>query len=195
MSTRLRNLMLLAAAAMAALTLAACGNAHTRVTTGTYAAEEGKGAPYLDAGPLVYEVQVSRELNAYDVEDGQYLSGLTAEQKKLEPGQAWFGVFVQVFNNHQDRLPAATQFTVTDTQGNTYTPIAASAVNPFVYRGGTVPGHGRLPQPNTIAAAGPTQGALLLFKIQIASLENRPLTFRVVDPTDAAQTASAELDV
>jgi len=185
----------LAAAGVAALSLAACGNAHTRVTTGKYAAEEGKGAPYLDVGPLVYEVQVSRELNAYDLEDSQYLSGLTAEQRKLEPGQAWFGVFVQVYNNHQERLPATTLFTVSDTQGNTYTPIKASAVNPFIYRGGTVPGHGRLPEPNTIASAGPTQGALLLFKIQIASIENRPLTFRVVDPTDAAQTASAELDV
>ena len=63
------------------------------------------------------------------------------------------------------------------------------------HRGGTVPGHGRLPQLDTIAAAGPTQGALLLFKIQTVSLDNRPLTFHVVDPTDAAQTASAELDV
>ena len=75
------------------------------------------------------------------------------------------------------------------------TPIIAGAANPYTYRGGTVPGHGRVPQLDTIAAAGPTQGALLLFKIQTVSLDNRPLTFHVVDPTDAAQTASAELDV
>ncbi|HEY2181821.1 MAG TPA: hypothetical protein VGH09_09145 [Solirubrobacteraceae bacterium] len=195
MSTRLRKLTLLAAAVLVALTLAACGDSHTRVTTGTYAGESGKNAPYLNVGPLVYQVQVSRELNPYDPGDGPYLSGLTAEQKKLEPGQEWFGVFVQVYNNHTERLPAATQFTVTDTQGNTYTPIMASAVNPFSYRGGTVPGNGRVPQPDTIAAQGPTQGALLLFKIRTVSLDNRPLTFHVVDPNDAAQTASAELDV
>ena len=195
MATRLRKLTLLAAAVVAVLTLAACGNADTRVTTGTYAGESGKNAPYLDVGPLVYEVQLSRELNPYDTEDASYLSGLTAGQRKLEPGQEWFGVFIQVYNDHQDRLPAATQYTVTDTQGNAYTPIVASAVNPFIYRGGTVPGHGRLPQPNTIAANGPTQGELLLFKIQTVSLDNRPLTFHVVDPADAAQTASAELDV
>jgi hypothetical protein len=195
MATRLRKLTLLAAAVLAALTLAACGDAHPRVTTGTYAGESGKNAPYLNVGPLVYEVQLSRELNPYDREDGPYLAGLTAVQKKLEPGQEWFGVFVQVFNNHTERLPAATQFTVTDTQGNTYTPVMAGGVNPYTYRGGTVPGNGRLPQPDTIASDGPTQGALLLFKIQIVSLDNRPLTFHVVDPTDAAQTASAELDV
>jgi hypothetical protein len=195
MSTRLRKLTPLATAVLAALTLAACGDSHTKVTTGTYAGESGKNAPYLNVGPLVYEVQVSRELSPYDTEDESYLAGLTAEQKKLEPGQEWFGVFVQVYNNHTQRLPAATQFTVTDTQGNTFTPIVAGAANPFTYRGGTVPGHGRLPQLDTIAAAGPTQGALLLFKIPTASLDNRPWTFRVVDPTDAAQTASAELDV
>jgi hypothetical protein len=195
MSTRLRKLTLLAPAVLAALTLAACGGSHARVTSGTYAGEGGKNAPYLNVGPLVYQVQLSRLLNPYDPEDESYLTGLTAEQKKLEAGQEWFAVFLQVYNNHQDRLPAATQFTVSDTQGNTVTPIIPSAVNPFAYRGGTVPGHGRVPQPNTIAADGPTQGELLLFKLPIASLDNRPISFRVVDPADAAQTASAELDV
>src|SRR6476646_6126582 len=127
MSTRLRKLMPLAAAALAALTLAACGDSHTKVTTGTYAGESGKNAPYLNVGPLVYQVQLSRQLNPYDPEDAQYLSGLTAEQRKLEPGQEWFGVFIQVYNNHQDRVPAATRYTVTDTQGNAFTPIMASA--------------------------------------------------------------------
>ena len=48
---------------------------------------------------------------------------------------------------------------------------------------------------DSIAAAGPTQGALLLYKIQITSIDNRPLKVRIVDPSDASQTASAELDV
>jgi len=49
--------------------------------------------------------------------------------------------------------------------------------------------------PDSVAAAGTTQGALLLYKIQIVSLDNRPLKLTIVDPTDASQTASAELDV
>ncbi|HEX8714843.1 MAG TPA: hypothetical protein VF706_04665 [Solirubrobacteraceae bacterium] len=195
MSTRLRKLSLIALAVLAATALAACGDSHTKVTTGTYAGESGKNAPYLDVGPLVYEVQLSRELNPYGTEDSQYLQGLSPEQRKLEAGQEWFGVFVQVYNNHSERLPAASEFTITDTQGNAYTPIVPGAVNQFAYRGGTVPGNGRVPELDTIAADGPTQGALLLFKIQTVSLDNRPLTFKIVDPTDAAQTASAELDV
>ncbi len=195
MITRLRKLTPLALVVLAAIALGACGDSHTKVTTGTYAGESGKNAPYLDVGPLVYEVQLSRELNPYDREDAQYLQGLTPEQQKLEPGQEWFGVFIQVYNNGQQRQPVATDYTITDTQENTYTPIIPASTNHFAFRGGTVPGHGRLPELDTIPAEGPTQGALLLFKIQIVSLDNRPLTFKIVDPTDAAQTASAELDV
>lgn len=195
MNTRLRKLTLLALAVLAATALAACGDSHTKVTTGTYAGESGKNAPYLDVGPLVYEVQLSRELNPYDPEDEQYLQGLTREQKKLEPGQEWFGVFLQVYNNHSQPQSSASDFTIADTQNNVYTPIVPGSVNQFAYHAGAVPGNGRVPELDTTAANGPTQGALLLFKIQIVSLDNRPLTFKIVDPTDASQTASAELDV
>ena len=57
------------------------------------------------------------------------------------------------------------------------------------------PGKSQLPLPDSIAAVGPTQGALLLYKIPIVSLDNRPLELKIVDPLNAAQTASAELDV
>ena len=36
---------------------------------------------------------------------------------------------------------------------------------------------------------------LLLYKIQIVSLDNRPLELKIVDPRNPSQTASAELDV
>ena len=85
--------------------------------------------------------------------------------------------------------------TISDTQGNSYLPIVPGTANQFAYRGGSVPAKGRLPVLDSIAANGTTQGALLLFKIQIVSLDNRPLTLKIVDPDDAAQTASAELDV
>ncbi len=52
-----------------------------------------------------------------------------------------------------------------------------------------------LPAPDTIAAYGPTQGALLLYKIQVVSLDNRPLELKIVEPVQPAETASAELDV
>jgi hypothetical protein len=195
MSSRLRTLPLLALVLLAAVALGACGDSHTRVSGGTYAGESGANAPYLDVGPLVYQVQLSRQLSVFDTEDSAYLAGLSAAQRALTRGQEWFGVFLQVYNNTSQALPAATNITVTDTQGNVYTPVVANETNQFVYRGGEVPAQGRLPIPDTIAAAGPTQGALLLYKIQIVSLDNRPLKVKIIDPTDASQTASAELDV
>jgi hypothetical protein len=187
--------MLLALAVLALTALGACGDSHSKVTGGTYAGESGANAPYLDVGPLVYEVQLSRQLSPFDIEDSAYLGGLSAAQRALTPGQEWFAVFLQVFNHTSQALPAASSVTITDTQGNTYTPIVPDQTNQFAYRAGTVPGQGGLPIPDSIATAGPTQGALLLYKIQIVSLDNRPLKVTIVDPADASQTASAELDV
>ena len=165
------------------------------MTTGTYAGESGANAPYLDVGPLVYEVQLSRQLSPFDTEDASYLQGLSPAERKLAPGQEWFGVFVQVYNNNTSQaLPAASSLTITDTQGNSYTPVPRPD-QPVRLPRGDGPGQGPAAGPDSIAAAGPTQGALLLYKIQIVSLDNRPLKLKIVDPTDAAQTASAELDV
>jgi hypothetical protein len=195
MSSRLCKLPVLALAVLAVLVLGACGDSHTRVSTGTYAGESGQNAPYLDVGPLVYEVQLSRELNPANPEDASYLQGLSPTERTLAPGQEWFGVFVQVYNTTSQALSSASELTISDTQGNTYTPIAPSSINPYAYRPGLVPVKGQLPPPDTTADEGPTQGALLLYKIQTVSLDNRPLEIKIVDPTDPAQTASAELDV
>jgi hypothetical protein len=182
-------------AVLAALALGACGESHTRVTTGTYAGASGKNAPYLNVGPLVYQVQISRELNPYNTEDSSYLLGLTSAQAQLHPGEEWFGVFMQVYNESTVPHPAATNMTVTDTQGNVYYPIIPGPANLFAYRGGVVPANNQIPAPNTVAADGPTQGEVLLYKIKVESLDNRPFTFKIVDLKNPAQTASAELDV
>jgi hypothetical protein len=195
MSSRLRKSPLLALAVLAAVALGACGDSHTRVSTGTYAGESGANAPYLDVGPLVYEVQLARQLNRFDTEDASYLQALPPAQRTLTAGQEWFGVFVQVYNNTSQAQLAASDLRVTDTQGNRYTPVVPGPGNEFAYRGGIVPPEDRLPVPDSVAANGTTQGALLLYKIQIASLDNRPLKLTIVDPTDGSQTASAELDV
>ena len=195
MSSRLRKLTLLALVLLAASALTACGDSHSRVTTGTYAGESGANAPYLDVGPLVYEVQLSRELNPSSTEDAAYLQGLSPAEQKLEPGQEWFAVFLQVYNDGSKALPAASNLTITDTQGNRYIPIVPGPTNQFAYRAGSVPGKGRLPVADSIASQGTTQGAPLLFKIQTVSLDNRPLKLTIIDPDNADETASAELDV
>ena len=195
MSSRMRKLPLAGLLVLAVLALAACGESRTKVTTGTYAGESGANAPYLDVGPLIYQVQLSRQLNPYSVQDSPYLRGLTPVQRKLLPGQEWFGVFIQVYNNTSRVQLAASSPTISDTQNNVYTPIVPDQTNEFAFRGGLITGDTRVPVLDSVAAAGPTQGALLLYKIQIVSLDNRPLVIRFVSPTNPLQSASAELDV
>jgi hypothetical protein len=195
MTSRLRKLPLILATILAALVVSACGDSHTRITTGTYAGESGANAPYLNVGPLIYEVQLSRELNPANSEDAAYLAGLTPDQRKLEPGQEWFAVFMQVYNNTDQPHPAATSMTITDTQENTYTPIEPNESNLFAYRAGMVPPKNQIPLPGTVADDDPAQGLVLLYKIEIVSLDNRPLVLKIVDPDNPSETASAELDV
>ena len=190
-----RKTLLSALAALALVALGGCGSSHSKVTSGTYAGESGANAPYLDVGPLTYQVQLSRQLNPYDTEDEAYLRGLTPAQRRLEPNQEWFAVFVQVYNHDSRSHLAASDVTIADTQSNRYAPITPDATNEFAYRGGLVAGKGRLPVLDSVAANGATQAAMLLYKILIVSLDNRPLTFRIVDPINPALTASAELDV
>lgn len=195
MRSPVHKLALVILALSATLLLGACGDSHTKVTTGTYAGESGVNAPYLDVGPLVYEVQLSRELNPYDAEDATYLQGLTPAQRKLAPGEEWFGVFIQVYNHTSQTQTATDSLTITDTQENTYIPVVPGGSNPFSYNGGPVQAKSQIPEPNSIAENGPTQGALLLYKIKVISLDNRPLILKIVDQSDESQTASAELDV
>ncbi|MGH2881953.1 MAG: hypothetical protein ACRDPA_04510, partial [Solirubrobacteraceae bacterium] len=61
-----------------AVGLAACGQ------VADPASVENDGV-YVDAGPITYQLQVSRQLNRYAVEDRQYLSGLPEGQGTLTP--------------------------------------------------------------------------------------------------------------
>ncbi len=195
MRRTLRKLPLLAAVLLAALALGACGDSHTKVSTGTYAGESGANAPYLNLGPLIYEVQLSRQLNPNNSEDAGYLQGVPYGEGQLKKGQEWFGVFLQVFNNTEHAHPAAESISISDTEGNVYHPVEVLATNHYIYRGGVLPPKSVLPKPDTTASFGPTQGALLLFKIKTYSLNNRPLEIKIKEPEGLLGSVSAELDV
>jgi hypothetical protein len=195
MTGRLRKCSTVVLAVASVVVLGACGNADKKVTTGTYAGESGKAAPYLDVGPLTYQVQLSRQLNPANNEDAAYLEGLPPAERQLAPGQEWFGVFMQVYNNGESPHQAAPTMKISDTLGNVYTPLLTAPTNLYSYRGGGVASKGQIPEPGSPAASGPTQGALLLYKIHTASLDNRPLVLKIVNPDTPSETASAELDV
>ena len=166
--------------------LSACGNKQSKTLK---AETEG---PYVDLGDLKYQVQISRQLNPADIEDREYLKGVTDQ---LGPEDLWFAVFVRVQNESDKAQKPATQFEIDDTEDNTYSPVAIAKSNDFAYDPVPIAGNGLLPQPDSTAAQNSINGQLLLFKIPRASLDNRPLELKIHNPSDFQQVATVNLDV
>ena len=177
------------AAVLAALALAACGNRHDPVLHGT---NEGS---YLDLGPMIYQVQISRPLNPGDAEDRSYLVGLRPEDRELSPHEDWFAVFVRVENLTDRPQQAADEYHIVDTAGTVFRPIELGPENVFAYRPQVIPAHGQIPALDTPAEQGSIQGALLLFKMPTRNLENRPLEFTIANEAVPGVEVSTELDV
>jgi hypothetical protein len=176
-------------AALAALVvLSGCGN---RTATLTSADTEG---PYLDAGNLLYQVQISRQLNPRDVEDRAYFAGVP-KPESLRQDETWFAIFVRVKNPTGTFAYPARRFEIADTQGNRYGPVAVGADNVFAYRPDSISPAGVLPPPGSAAASGPVGGSMLLFRLTLATLANRPLVLHIFSPAGSPHEATVELDV
>jgi hypothetical protein len=146
-----------------------------------------EGEP-LELGDLGYNVQLTRFLNPDDVEDSEYLVG----QPEAEPGTSYLGVFLIIENHNEDEtLPSADEYVVVDTVGNEYE--AVESESPYALEiGATVPAGGALPIPDSTAASGPTQGALLLFVVDDTVTEDRPLELEI---PSGSETGRVELDI
>lgn len=179
--------LILVAAAVAAT---GCGNKMDTVTLG-----ETEGI-YVDVGPLTYQVQNSRVLNASDVEDKAYLDGLPPGTPEPKPDETWFAVFMRVQNDTDEEQPVATDFEIVDTLENTYRPVAIDEQeNPFAYDPAPLPPDGVEPVSSSAAAAGPVQGGLLLFKLPLTALANRPLELIIAQAGVEPPEAIIDLDV
>jgi hypothetical protein len=166
-------------AALAAGILGACGEDET------LSVKEGEP---VELGDLSYNIQITRFLNPDDTEDGEYL----VDQPPPDPGTSYLGVFLTIENDNDDEaLPSADEYTIVDTLKNEYTPIPSDS--PYALDlGAPVPADGDLPVPDSTAASGPIEGALLIFKVDDAVAENRPLELEI--PTDSG-TGRVELDI
>jgi hypothetical protein len=187
---QLRRLVATTAVALtSATTLAACGNAGEPVTHG---ATEGV---YVTTGDLKYQVQISRQLNAADAEDHDYLVGLPGTDRALGPNEEWFAVFIRVFNMTKTAHPAASRFVIRDTTGKAFQPVAIDTnVNVTAYKPLTVAAGDQLPVSGSLARENLTQGGLVLFKVPNASYANRPLELHIAPPNGGAE-ATVDLDV
>ena len=187
--TRRPRTPLLALLALAALALlAGCGNQKSVVTA---ADTEG---PYLDVGPLQYQVQISRQLNPHDNEDRSYLVGVS-NPDGLKPTETWFAVFIRVKNPTGRFVYPARQFEITDTQGKTYRPVAVGTDNVFAYRPAAISPAGELPSNDSTARTGPIGGAMLLYRLRLDTVANRPLKLHIFSPAGPPREAEVELDV
>jgi len=182
----LRALLLLA---LTAGLLAGCGN---KLEVRTVGQTEGL---YIDVGELKYQVQMSRILNPNDTEDRAYLAGLPGGTAQPTGDEAWFGVWMRVENTNSDKtLPAAREFSITDTQGHVFTPVPLQN-NPFAYAPSTLGPKTVSPSANTVAGQGVQQGSLILFKLTTESIANRPLEFKIKSPSNADEVGVVDLDV
>lgn len=191
MTNRIQRFLLLTSAVLlAALTLAACGGDHA-TTHG-----ESEGA-YVTAGSLVYQVQMSRELNPANVEDAELLEGLPADTPALAGDEEWFGVWLRAQNATDEPSESAEEFKIIDTTGTEYEPIELPESNPLSYRPAVVEGKDGqpvLPDPDSIAGAGPVQGTMLLFKLKTDVYSNRPIELEIVPP-DGGEPSKIVLDL
>lgn len=190
--TRSHRLCALLAALLASSALTACGK---HESTGRIRTAETEGI-YLDVGGLKYQVQVSRQLNPLDVQDKAYLGGISKADQRLSADQVWFGVFLRVQNEGHEALAPATDIQIKDTQDEVFRPFQLQPSNLYAYRSQKpIPAGTVMPALDSPGFDTPSRGALVLFKLTLKALNNRPLELRIEGRRVPQQTGVVDLDV
>jgi hypothetical protein len=176
---RAKRLPLILLALVALLALSACGS------------DEGldvdEGVP-VELGPLEYNVLYTRFLNPADVEDSGYLVG------QPDPGAdaKYLGVFLLVTNHADEPVSLPSELTIVNTDHKEL-PSLDSASDFALPLGSDVPAHQQVPVRDSTAAAGPTQGSLVVFLVSDAYAENRPIN--LIIPGGEEGDAEVKLDL
>lgn len=175
------------AALAAVVLLSACGG---KAETTTNASADNNGI-YVSLNGVDYQLQISRELNQYSAEDHDYLAGVGNHPPGAQ--QLWYGVFLRAVNESHQSRTTADKFDIRDTQGNVYNPVAVNpSTNQYVWTAQTLAPLATEPLPDTTASLGPTQGALILFKLNTTVYSDRPLTLEI---HSGSQTATISLNL
>lgn len=181
----------LAAVALSALALAACGNKEEPEELGRH--EPAREGLAVEMGGLTYNVFITRQLNPEIQPDKDYYQG-----DEPAPEKTLYGVFLQVCNHGDQPRQAADEFKVVDTLGNEFYPRTQPKENVFAYHAGEVQAKNCLPEKNSPASDAPIAGAMLLFEFPLETAENRPLELEVKEPFGGGgerETIKFELDI
>jgi hypothetical protein len=146
-----------------------------------------EGQP-MKLGDLLYNVQISRFLNPSDPEDEAYLAGRPPPPND----KLYLGVFMLIENEGDTAQDVPADFKVVDTEGTEFNSISSDSLFALEL-GGKVGANEQLPAPESTAANGPIQGAMVLFLIDEAATEDRPLTLDIPSPSGPA--GEVELDI
>lgn len=171
--------------ALIALAIAGCGR-----TTPTSVSQDdlSNGAePYFNAGAVTYQVQISRQLSAFDSSDVQYLAGVKDAQS-IPGTELWFGVFLWAKNQNKQTEESAgvEDMELIDSAGNVYKPVKLNpSVNPYAWEAEFLGQNDIEPAPDSIASDGSSGGSMVLFKLPESVYSNRPLTLRIWAPGES----------
>jgi hypothetical protein len=162
----------------AGLLASACGTGEERDV------KEGEA---VELGDLLYNVQLTRFLNRDDAEDHAYLEGVP----DAPSGKSYLAVFLTISNEGDGTAHVPATFTVSDTRDNEYEPTPVH--NGYALKlGAPIPPDTEVPAPDTPAASGPIQGAMILFAVDEGVTENRPLEMTIPSPSGDGRV---ELDI
>jgi hypothetical protein len=165
---RLALILVSLAACLGALGLAGCGKEEDL--------EELVEGEAFELGDLRFNVLFTRFLNPNDVEDRDYLTG----QPPPSPDKSYLAVFMLIENegDQELKLPSPTELKIVDTTGAEFPPLPSES--PFALDlGGTIAAGQERPDPDSVAASGPTQGSMVLFLVDRAVTESRPLELEI----------------
>jgi hypothetical protein len=181
LTTRLGAVLVLAVALAAGALLSGCDTAPENAKQ----VSEGQA---MKLGDLLYNVQITRILNPKDAEDKAYLVG----EPTLASNQYYLGVFMKVDNEGSSDAQIPSGFTVVDTVGKTFNPVPNKSLFALGL-GSTLHGGDQLPEPESTAANGPIQGAMILFRIDGSAIQDRPLTLHI--PSSSGESGTVTLDI
>jgi len=150
--------------------------------------------PYLEAGGLKYQIQISRELNPALDEDKAYVHDLGPGVVPPAAGHEWFAVFMRVENDSKQAALMASDFDIKDTLGNVYRPVAVKPANILSYQPKTLQPKDIYPNSQSaIGQSGPRRGAVILFQINTSAYQNRPLEMTIHAPDGDQARVSIDL--
>ena len=114
----------------------------------------------------------------------------------LRDDEVWFAVLMRVQNETGEPLQPSEDIEIEDTQDEVFEPIELDETNLYAYRSDfAIPPREVYPVLDSPAHDTPSQGSLLLFKLTLTALNNRPLELKIEGRKVPQQTGIVDLDV